>query len=93
MLCMEAAMSDGKWLMKAQLRRENREVRAEAEAIDGNTYYFTKGWVIESDDSRYPGETAFIPHPDDINYPKDAPTWIASGDLVPGVAFAGKGLI
>ena len=63
-----------------KIRKEiGKEVRPEAEQIDGKTYNFTTGWVMGEDDP-YPTETAYIPR--DPNYPDEAPTWIASGDLV-----------
>lgn len=52
-------------------------VKPEAEQIDGKEYLFTKGWGIE--DGIYNGEIAWLAPYDD--YPVDAPTWIASGDL------------
>ncbi len=55
------------------------EVKPEAEEIDGKTYNFTVGWVMNDEDA-YPTETAYIPR--DPNYPDEAPIWIASGDLV-----------
>jgi hypothetical protein len=62
------------------IRRDiGREVKPEAEQIDGNVYWFEHGWVMYEDDL-YPGEIAWIA--DDETYPKDAPIWIASGDLV-----------
>jgi len=63
-----------------KIRREiGREVRPEAEQIDGKTYNFTHGWVMNNDDP-YPTEIAYIPR--DNEYPDEAPTWIASGDLI-----------
>ena len=63
-----------------KIRREyGIKVKPEAEQIDGKTYAFTQGWVMGKDDP-YPTETAFIPK--DATYPDNAPTWIASGDLV-----------
>ena len=56
-----------------------RPVRPEAEQIDGQTFYFSYGWKMEADES-YPGEIAWIAR--DTAYPIEAPTWIASGDLV-----------
>ena len=53
-------------------------VRPNAEQIDGRTYRFRYGWVMDEDDP-YPGEVAFLP--DDPAYPDDGPTWVASGDL------------
>jgi len=64
------------------IRRELAEVRPEAEQLDGNIYWFSHGWVIEPNECElYEGENAMLPR--DENYPSDAPTWLASGDLVP----------
>lgn len=64
---------------KVQLRRD-WQVKPNAEQLDGKVYEFYHGWVIEKEDSDlYAGETAMIPS--DENYPRDAPCWIASGDL------------
>lgn len=60
-------------------RNTGLKIKPECEAIDGQTYFFRYGWKIDQDDSRYPGEIAWIP--DDSRYPKNVPTWIASGDL------------
>lgn len=66
---------------KVKIRRHLAGVRAEAEPIDGNIYDFIKGWVIlKSDSSLYAGEMAMISI--DPDYPEDAPSWIASGDLI-----------
>lgn len=59
-------------------RNIGREVKSGAEQIDGKTYMFRPGWVMDADDP-YPGEDAWIP--DDQQYPTDGPAWIASGDL------------
>ena len=56
-----------------------RDVRDNAEQIDGKTFVFRFGWPMEDDDP-YPGEDAWIP--EDDNYPRDAPHWLASGDLI-----------
>lgn len=60
-------------------RRIGRLVRANAEQLDGKIFNFEPGYTMDDEDP-YPGECAMIP--DDPNYPKDAPWWIASGDLV-----------
>lgn len=66
-------------LMTVKIRRSNGlEVKPEAEQLDGKTYNFTEGWVMNDDDP-YPTELAMIPR--DKNYPDEAPIWIASGDL------------
>lgn len=62
-----------------RIRRDfQRGVRPESEQIDGKTYGFTFGWTMSEDDP-YPGEDAWIPA--DPAYPRNAPHWIASGDL------------
>lgn len=64
-----------------RIRRDfSRAVRPEAEQLDGRTYTFRHGWLMDEGDS-YPGETAWIAY--DPTYPADAPHWIASGDLEP----------
>jgi len=66
--------------MTVKIRRElGMEVKPEAEEIDGKTYNFTVGWIMNDEDA-YPNETAYIPR--DPDYPDDAPIWIASGDLI-----------
>lgn len=66
--------------MTVKIRRElGMEVKPEAEEIDGKTYNFTVGWVMNDEDA-YPTETAYTPR--DPNYPDEAPIWIASGDLI-----------
>lgn len=71
---------------KVKIRRgEEFIVKPEAEQIDGRSFFFTVGWVIEDDDYLYPGEYAMIPEFPlfrDPEWPEDAPIWIASGDLV-----------
>ena len=62
---------------KIQIRRD-RPVKPEAEQVDGKVYRFREGW-IENEDESYPGEFTWIV--DDPTYPKDAPIWIAEGDL------------
>jgi hypothetical protein len=62
-----------------RIRRDiGREIKPEAEQIDGKTYAFRQGWVMDENDP-YPGEEAWIPH--DPAYPVEAPCWIARGDL------------
>jgi len=67
---------------KVEIRRDSfSAVRPEAEQIDGNVYNFELGWLIEkSDSSIYKNENAMIPI--DLDYPNNAPSWIASGDLI-----------
>lgn len=60
-------------------RGAGREVKPEAEALNGREFLFRFGWTIEDDDSRYPSEEAWIA--EDPAYPNDAPMWIARGDL------------
>ena len=70
-------MNDRRFTVR--IRRDiGREVRPEAEQIDGKTYAFRFGWVMDADDP-YPGEEAWIAH--DPTYPIEAPVWIARGDL------------
>ncbi len=66
---------------KVHIRRgDGWEVKRNAEEIDGQIYEFIHGWLISNEDSKiYAGETAWIPQ--DHNYPRNAPIWIASGDL------------
>lgn len=62
--------------------RNNWEVKPEALQIDGKVFAFKAMYELTEDDtSIYVGETAMMPV--DPSYPADAPTWIASGDLVP----------
>ncbi len=72
-------MNDGRY--KVKLRRGNNfKVKPEAEQTDGKVYEFLTGWIMDKEDTRiYIGETTMHPH--DETYPKDAPSWIASGDL------------
>lgn len=56
-----------------------RLVRENAEQIDGKTYTFVYGW--EADRADYIGEQVWL-HADP-DYPEGAPSWLASGDLVP----------
>jgi len=62
------------------------EIKPEAKELEGITYIFREGWVIDSEDIKkfgvpefYLGEIAMVPN--DFEYPADAPVWIASGDL------------
>ncbi len=73
--------ASGSAFLTVKIRRTiGKEVRPEAEQIDGKTYRFRYGWTMDDGDP-YPGEIAALP--DDPNYPKDAPPWIAMGDLSP----------
>lgn len=63
------------------IRRDiGREVRPEAEQVDGKVFVFRFGWM-QDDGDPYPDEAAMIPN--DFDWPADAPMWIASGDLLP----------
>ena len=66
--------------MKAQVqirRTLNFEVKPEAEELDGKIFEFERGWEIESTDSRYPGEIAWL----FVEHNASNIGWIASGDL------------
>lgn len=54
-------------------------IKMNALQLDGFVYNFEHGWELD-DDIRYPGESAWLPQDD--GYPKNAPSWIASGDLI-----------
>lgn len=63
---------------RVKIRRNiGREVRPGAEQMDGKVFLFRYGWMMSAEDP-YPGEIAWIPMG---LLPKDAPLWIASGDL------------
>lgn len=70
-------------------------VRDEAtQALHGRIFHFSPWWYIgeDGDPAHYRGEWAM--RCDDASYPKGAPPWIASGDLVlraPDFAEEGKG--
>ena len=67
--------------MKIQLRKD-WEIKPEVQQLEGKVFNFAKAWDITDEDSSiYAGEQAMMPI--DPNYPVSAPTWIASGDLVP----------
>ena len=63
-----------------RIRKDMAEVRPEASQLEGQSFWFYPGWGLD-DDTIYPDETAMVP--DDRNYPRNAPPWIASGDLEP----------
>ena len=65
-------------LCQVNIRRDGREVRPQAEELDGKTFWFCRLWVM-TDEDPYPGEVAW--EPSDTRFPKDSLTWIASGDL------------
>jgi len=69
--------------MTVQIRKNGDwNIKPEALQIDGKTYQFREMFSLTEDDSSiYVGEKAMMAV--DPNYPKDAPVWIASGDLVP----------
>ena len=60
-------------------RGKGFKVKPESEQIDGKTFRFVRGWII--DHGMYTGEIAWCQRDD--SYPLDAPIWLASGDLVP----------
>lgn len=60
-------------------RHVGLKVKPEAEQIDNRVFLFRFGWIIEDDDSRYPGEEAWLPA--DASYPVSGPAWVASWDL------------
>ena len=63
-----------------KIRRNICSVKPEAEQIDGLVFVFRPGWVMDEEDtSIYIGETAMVPN--DLDWPADAPAWVASGDL------------
>ena len=65
---------------RIKIRRALAEVRPDAECLDGKVFNFEFGWrILKSDSSIYVGEVAMISR--DSGYPKEAPIWIASGDL------------
>lgn len=67
-------------LYRVKIRRTLAQVKPEAEQLDGKMFIFRDGWKIdEGDSSLYVGEVALVPN--DFEWPEDAPTWIASGDL------------
>jgi hypothetical protein len=69
---------------KIKLRRSDVfVVKPNAEQIDGKTFLFEFGWVIDKDDTGLPivGEHAMVPCQEQ-DYPRGAPTFIASGDLI-----------
>lgn len=66
--------------MKVQFRNIDK-IKPEGVQLDGKVFAFKAMYELTQDDtSIYVGETAMMPV--DSNYPEDAPTWIASGDLV-----------
>lgn len=68
-------------VMRVAIRRiSGKPVRPEAEAIDGQEFTFGFGWTMGKAEA-YPGEAVWVPR--DNNYPKNAPTWLTSGDLQP----------
>jgi hypothetical protein len=66
--------------MKVQLRNDWK-IKPEALQINGKVFKFIPMHELTEDDtSIYVGETAMMAV--DPSYPDDAPSWIASGDLV-----------
>ena len=71
-------------LYKVKLRRDlGVPVKVSAEQLDGNIYDFYSDEVMTKEEtSLYAGETRmFAGFAQD--YPKTAPIWLASGDLIP----------
>ena len=69
-------------LFVVRIRRNiGKRIRPEAEQLEGKTFKFEFGWVMDDGNDPYPSETAWLPS--DPAYPVDGPTWIASGDLIP----------
>ena len=67
--------------MKVKLRKD-WQIKSEAQQLEGKVFEFIEAWDITDDDSSiYVGEKAMMPV--DPSYPANAPSWIASGDLVP----------
>lgn len=63
-----------------RIRRDiGRQVRPEAEEVDGKVYVFRFGWV-QGDGDQYPGEKAMVPN--DFDWPADAPPWMSEGDCL-----------
>jgi hypothetical protein len=66
---------------RVKIRRDiGLDVRPEADQLDGKEFEFTRGWAIEEGET-YPGEWAMIPADLDA-WPRGAPSWVATGDLV-----------
>jgi hypothetical protein len=67
-------------LFRVKLRRgPGIVISAHVEQVDGKVFLFAELWPLD-DDPRYPGELAM--QAVDERYPKSAPPWIASGDLI-----------
>lgn len=75
--------------VRVRLRRARPDgspwpVKPEAEPLDGRELDLEYGWVIEDDDSRYPGEVAWLLRGDEVRrrgLPETVPIWLPSGDL------------
>ena len=67
--------------LRVKLRRDaGHHVKPNADQLDGKVFNFVYGWYVEKEDSElYAGENVWLPA--DADYPRDAPVWIASGDL------------
>lgn len=67
-----------RFVIRPRVEYQGRPVKSEVLALAGQEFEFTFGWTM-CDSDQYPGEVAWIaPY---WGYPKDAPVWIASGDL------------
>ena len=60
-------------------RGEGYTPKKDAELVDGQTFEFSVGWLIESDIKIYAGEWTLIPV-DFNSWPAKNIAWIASGD-------------
>lgn len=60
-------------------RNIGKKVKPEAELVDGKTFVFLFGWLMGENDP-YPDEEAWRAY--DTSYPIEAPSRIASGDLI-----------
>ena len=71
----------GSCRLRVKLRRDaGHHVKPNADQLDGRVFNFVYGWYVEKEDSElYAGENVWLPA--DADYPRDAPVWIASGDL------------
>ena len=67
-------------LFRVKLRRgPGIVISAHVEQVDGKVFLFAELWPLD-DDPRYLGELAM--QAVDERYPKSAPPWLASGDLI-----------
>lgn len=64
---------------RVKIRRHiGLKVKPEAEQLEGKVFIFRDGWIADADEL-YAGEKILIPN--DFDWPADAPTFIAAGDL------------